>query len=55
MMIRSNSRFPQVCVVIRIFNRQKARYHFPFLYDDADVTIGRHSGSQGKSLPSRPP
>jgi hypothetical protein len=48
-------RFPQACVVIRIFNWQKARYHCAFLYDDADVTIGRHSGSQSKSLPTRPP
>ena len=38
-------RFPQVCVVIQIYNRPNPCYHFPFLYDDEDDTIGRQAHS----------
>jgi hypothetical protein len=47
-----NSRFPQLCVVLRIFNRQNPRYHRPFSHDDKNDTIGRHLGSTDKSLPA---
>ncbi|MGA8145235.1 MAG: hypothetical protein WB987_15215, partial [Candidatus Acidiferrales bacterium] len=42
-----NTRFPHVCVVLRIFNRPDPRYHFPFLYDDGHDTIGRLPAAAG--------
>ncbi len=47
-----NSRFPQPCVVLRIFDRADPRYHCPFSYDDKNDTIVRHSGSTDQSLPA---
>jgi hypothetical protein len=32
-------RLPQLCVVLRIFNRLKPCYHCPFLYDDAEEAV----------------
>ena len=37
-------RIPQLYVVLRIFKRPSLRYHCPFLYDDADDTIGGYRG-----------
>src|SRR5580704_781043 len=31
--------FPEVCVVLRIFNWLNSRYHCPFLYDDAEEAV----------------
>jgi hypothetical protein len=31
--------FPQLCVVLRIFNRLNPRYHCLFLYDDAEEAV----------------
>jgi hypothetical protein len=45
-------RFPQPCVVLRIFNRPNPRYHCPFLYDDAHHTIGCHSPLE-ENIPAR--
>jgi hypothetical protein len=42
---------PQLCVVLRIFSGLNPCYRFPFLYDDAKVTIGRHPGSEGEVRP----
>jgi hypothetical protein len=43
------SRFPQLCVVIRISNRLNPRYHCLFLYDEENVTIGGRRKTAGDS------
>jgi hypothetical protein len=46
-------RFPQLCVVIRIYTRPSSRYHCPFLYDDANDAIGRSERSAAEYAPHR--
>jgi hypothetical protein len=46
-------RFPQLCVVLRIFNRLNPCYHCPFLYDDAEETVVKSLG-QTPRQESRP-
>lgn len=42
-------------VVIQMYNRPNPCYHFPFLYDDEDDTIGRPVHSTGDSRPPPQP
>src|SRR5579862_2544022 len=45
------SEFSQLCVVIRLSSRPKPCYHYPFLYDDANVTIAGQKHSAGRKTP----
>ena len=45
------SEFSQLCVVIRLSSRPKPCYHYPFLYNDANVTIGGQTHSAGRKTP----